>query len=79
MSAKLRFFSDICNKSFTFSNNRKQKAFSVLRIKYIVYSIQLFDNVHQSVMGGAGGIRTLVQTGKPYAFYMLISAFNFRA
>ncbi len=46
MSAKLRFFSDICNKYFTFSNNRKQKAFSVLRIKYIVYSIQLFDNVH---------------------------------
>ena len=28
--------------------------------------------------GGAGGIRTLVQTGKPYAFYMLILAFVFR-
>ena len=28
---------------------------------------------------GAGGIRTLVQTGKPYAFYMLIPAFVFRA
>ncbi len=26
---------------------------------------------------GAGGIRTLVQTGKPYAFYMLILAFVF--
>ena len=26
---------------------------------------------------GAGGIRTLVQTGKPYAFYMLILAFIF--
>ena len=30
------------------------------------------------VKGGAGGIRTLVQTGKPYAFYMLILAFGFR-
>ena len=27
---------------------------------------------------GAGGIRTHVQTGKPYAFYMLILAFGFR-
>ena len=27
--------------------------------------------------GGAGGSRTLVQTGKPYAFYMLIPAFIF--
>ena len=29
--------------------------------------------------GGAGGSRTLVQTRKPYAFYMLIFAFGFRA
>lgn len=28
---------------------------------------------------GPGGSRTLVQTRKPYAFYMLISAFGFRA
>ena len=28
---------------------------------------------------GVGGSRTLVQTRKPYAFYMLISAFDFRA
>ena len=28
--------------------------------------------------GGAGGNRTLVRTRKPYAFYMLIPAFNFR-
>ena len=28
---------------------------------------------------GPGGNRTLVQTRKPYAFYMLISAFGFRA
>ena len=28
-------------------------------------------------LGGAGGSRTLVQTGKPYAFYMLILAFIF--
>ena len=27
---------------------------------------------------GAGGSRTLVQTGKPYAFYTLIPAFGFR-
>ena len=30
------------------------------------------------VSGGAGGIRTLVRTRKPYAFYMLIPAFGFR-
>lgn len=30
-------------------------------------------------MGGAGGVRTLVQTEKQYAFYMLIPAFGFRA
>ena len=29
--------------------------------------------------GGGGGSRTLVQTGKPYAFYTLIPAFGFRA
>lgn len=28
---------------------------------------------------GAGGSRTRVQTGKPYAFYTLILAFGFRA
>ena len=28
--------------------------------------------------GGPGGSRTLVQTGKPYAFYMLIPDFGFR-
>jgi len=28
---------------------------------------------------GAGGSRTRVQTGKPYAFYTLIPAFGFRA
>ena len=28
---------------------------------------------------GVGGSRTLVQTGKPYAFYMLIPDFGFRA
>ncbi len=28
---------------------------------------------------GPGGIRTLVQTGKPYAFYTFIPAFDFRA
>ena len=31
------------------------------------------------ILGGAGGSRTLVQTGKPYAFYTLIPAFGFRA
>lgn len=30
------------------------------------------------MQGGAGGSRTLVQTGKPYAFYTLIPAFGFR-
>ena len=29
-------------------------------------------------VGGAGGSRTLVQTGKSYAFYMLIPDFGFR-
>ncbi len=32
-----------------------------------------------TIVRGAGGSRTLVQTGKPYAFYMLIPAFGFRA
>ena len=32
-----------------------------------------------NVYCGAGGSRTLVQTGKPYAFYTLIPAFGFRA
>ena len=36
--------------------------------------VQRFNN-HR----GPGGSRTLVQTRKPYAFYMLISAFGFRA
>ena len=31
------------------------------------------------ILGGAGGSRTLVQTGKPYAFYTLIPDFGFRA
>lgn len=31
----------------------------------------------QCNVSGAGGIRTLVQTRKPYAFYMLILAFIF--
>ena len=36
-------------------------------------------NIKQLPLCGAGGIRTHVQTGKPYAFYMLILAFGFRA
>ena len=32
-----------------------------------------------SLLSGAGGDWTLVQTRKPYAFYMLIPAFGFRA
>ena len=44
------------------------------------------DNVRKTckaliinVYCGAGGSRTLVQTGKPYAFYTLIPDFGFRA
>ena len=44
-----------------------------IKIKKPLNDQQLFV-----VKGGAGGIRTLVQTGKPYAFYMLILAFDFR-
>ena len=33
---------------------------------------------NQLLFCGPGGSRTLVQTRKPYAFYMLISAFDFR-
>ena len=33
--------------------------------------------LHLIVHCGAGGSRTLVQTGKPYAFYTLIPAFVF--
>ena len=32
----------------------------------------------KSLESGAGGSRTLVQTGKPYAFYTLIPDFGFR-
>ena len=35
-------------------------------------------NIKQLPLCGAGGIRTHVQTGKPYTFYMLILAFGFR-
>ena len=35
--------------------------------------------IYSKNFGGAGGSRTLVQTGKPYAFYTLIPAFGFRA
>ena len=37
----------------------------------------LFTFFYISTKSGAGGIRTLVQTGKPYAFYMLILVFIF--
>ena len=37
----------------------------------------LFTLFYIPTKSGAGGIRTLVQTGKPYAFYMLILAFIF--
>ena len=37
-------------------------------------------NIHFCIcFCGAGGIRTLVQTVKPHAFYMLIPDFGFRA
>ena len=39
---------------------------------------ELFDTSNNYLFCGAGGIRTHVQTGKPYAFYMLILAFGFR-
>lgn len=39
-----------------------------------------YDTPSFFMMGcGAGGIRTHVQTGKPYAFYTFIPAFGFRA
>src|SRR5574344_1485094 len=37
----------------------------------------IFKTLYKSIRG-AGGIRTLVQTRKPYAFYTLISALGFR-
>ena len=37
----------------------------------------LFTFFYIPTKSGAGGIRTLVQTGIPYAFYMLILAFIF--
>ena len=40
----------------------------------------IFFRIHKSYdlqLGGAGGSRTLVQTGKPYAFYTLILALIF--
>ena len=40
---------------------------------------KLFELCGIVISGGAGGIRTHVQTGKPYAFYTFIPAFGFRA
>ena len=37
------------------------------------------DSLLRHIKSGAGGIRTLVQTVKPHAFYMLIPDFGFRA
>ena len=42
-----------------------------------IYHIALYPFLFYHFKSGAGGIRTLVQTGKPYAFYMLILAFIF--
>jgi hypothetical protein len=40
---------------------------------------KLFELCGIAISSGAGGIRTHVQTGKPYAFYTFIPAFGFRA
>ena len=47
------------------------------KIKKITNRLTVSDI--QEKLCGAGGSRTLVQTGKPYAFYTLIPAFGFRA
>ena len=52
-------------------SRRKKKAPELLEFKDLQTSFYYFR--------GAGGNRTLVQTGKPYAFYTLIPAFGFRA
>ena len=56
----------------------------LLRIKHqskyqIINVFRLLSGLFNPVRSGAGGNRTLVQTRKSYAFYMLIFAFGFRA
>ena len=64
-------------------------AFSEIWLKRMGFRLWIDNNVPISnnlkpifvflTICGAGGSRTLVQTGKSYAFYMLIPAFGFRA
>ncbi len=50
----------------------------MIDILRFLYFLRLYHIPHTAdKTSGAGGSRTLVQTGKPYAFYMLIPAFIF--
>lgn len=50
----------------------------LLSVHHILKAPEIAATSVSRALGGAGGNRTLVQTGKSYAFYMLIPAFGFR-
>ena len=55
----------------------KQRKTSV--IYQIINVFRFISERNRTVRSGARGSRTLVQTGKPYAFYTLSHRWNFRA
>ena len=59
---------------FLFSNKNKEPKRGTRRYSPSTVLVHSLDNV---ISGGAGGNRTLVQTGKPYAFYTLIPVLIF--
>lgn len=67
-----------CTSSFLFDigNALEYKFWGVFVYIFVYLSCKLLII---NVYCGAGGIRTHVQTGKPYAFYTLILDFVFRA
>ena len=56
---------------FTKTQGTKQQAIQKTPLVFMIYL--------PLIKSGPGEIRTPVQTRKPYAFYMLIFAFGFRA
>ena len=77
LSAKRTVFPRSCDLSPLYENededeneNTKQQTTKRTALRTVLFCV---------LRSGAGGNRTLVQTRKSYAFYMLIFAFGFRA
>ena len=69
-----------CLIGFSFADHLTYTCKIALEKQYNKKYRQLIESQrHITKLRGAGGIRTLVQTGKPYAFYTLIPDFGFRA